>query len=188
MIPSSGHSHKFPLQYLEPDSRSHAEMNAKDQGNETLSLKDGKEDGKEEEGESFSKISAAAAEPKEVAIGREVVTAGLAPIHSFVRIKPLDADKGGGTAAGKQLKTWDEAKGTVEMDVDGRSKVFDHMDATIGPDATQEQVYDVICSPLVRRFVEGFDVDLICYGQTGSGKTFTAFGPPLSGQLRRSRL
>lgn len=106
--------------------------------------------------------------------------AGLTPIHSFARIKPLEADKGGGTAAEKQLKVWNEGEATIEMDVGGRDKVFDHLNAIIPPEVSQEQVYEVICSPLVKKFVDGFDVDLLCYGQTGSGKTFTMFGPPYS--------
>jgi kinesin family protein 15 len=50
----------------------------------------------------------------------------------------------------------------------------------IVPETTQEQVYATVAQPLVHRWLEGWDVDLISYGQTGSGKTFTMFGPPFS--------
>ncbi|GMH80375.1 hypothetical protein TL16_g08521 [Triparma laevis f. inornata] len=46
--------------------------------------------------------------------------------------------------------------------------------------ATQLEVYSKVAQPLVSRFVEGYDVDLLSYGQTCSGKTYTMFGPPQS--------
>jgi len=109
---------------------------------------------------------------------REAPVSGLHPIGSFARIKPLDSDRGGGAAAAKQLKRW-EVSGTIEMDVGGRSKTFDHTN-TVPPEVTQAEIYEIIAAPLVKRFMEGYDVDMICYGQTGSGKTFTIFGPPNS--------
>eukprot|EP00501_MAST-03F_sp_TOSAG23-6_P001167 GSMAST32.ASY1.ANO1.1211.1 assembled CDS len=53
---------------------------------------------------------------------------------------------------------------------------FDFPKSTLAPDSTQELVYNTIAAPLVSKFCEGFDVDLISYGQTGSGKTFTISG------------
>ena len=61
-------------------------------------------------------------------------------------------------------------------------QLFEHPEAIVGPDATQAHVYTTVAQPLVRKFIEGYDVDIISYGQTGSGKTFTMFGPPLSRQ------
>jgi hypothetical protein len=105
----------------------------------------------------------------------------MTPIASFARIKPEEAEKGGGTAAGKQIKCWDEA-GRIEMSTNrvGKTKVYDRLSAVIPPDATQETVYNMIAAPLVQRFIEGYDCDLLSYGQTGSGKTYTMFGPPFS--------
>jgi hypothetical protein len=108
---------------------------------------------------------------------------GLTPIAAFVRIKPLDADVGGGTATTKRVASWDEHAGTIDMEVGGRGvKSFDFPGAggTLPPEAAQEHVYGAIAAPLVEQFCAGFDVDLISYGQTGSGKTFTMFGPPHS--------
>ena len=118
------------------------------------------------------------------ATGAVAKAGGLTPIAAFVRVKPLDADPGGGTASSKRITAWDVA-GTIEMEVGegrGRSgvKVFDFPTATLPPQSTQEHVYDTIAAPLVLQFCEGIDVDLISYGQTGSGKTFTMFGPPHS--------
>ena len=114
--------------------------------------------------------------------------AGLTPMAAFVRVKPLDAEPGGGTASSKRITSWDERAGTIEMDVAGSvaghgrsgTKEFDYAKEIIGPESTQERVYDSIAAPLVAQFVQGYDVDLISYGQTGSGKTFTMFGPPHS--------
>jgi hypothetical protein len=107
----------------------------------------------------------------------------MAPISTFARIKPREADTaenyaaGGDVDTGKILASWDE-KGAVTMSdaKKGQSKVFDHMAGTLPPDATQAHVYDVVAAPLVRRFLEGFDVDLLCYGQTGSGKSVICAG------------
>ena len=106
---------------------------------------------------------------------------GFSPIASFVRIKPLAADPGGGTASAKSISAWDEETGTIEMDTGGgKVKTFDFPTATLLPESTQAQVYSTVAAPLVAQFCQGFDVDLISYGQTGSGKTYTMFGPPHS--------
>lgn len=112
------------------------------------------------------------------------MSSGLTPIASFVRVKPLHADVGGGSASTKRITDWDAKAGTIGMEVDGRSgstkKTFGFPTAVLPPESTQEHVYQTIAAPLVAQFCEGFDVDLISYGQTGSGKTFTMFGPPYS--------
>jgi len=107
--------------------------------------------------------------------------AGLTPMLSFARIKPASADRPGGAAAAKVIAGWDEAGGSVTMSGTPPGKgAFDHFDAALPPEASQQHVYDTACAPLVARFLDGFDVDLIVYGQTGSGKTYTMFGPPRS--------
>lgn len=118
---------------------------------------------------------------------------GLVPIRSFARIKPLGADRAGGGAAAKRIAAFDEFEGTVAVALAaggraaaGGPQVFDHLDAVIGPEATQEHAYGVVAAPLVEAFVAGTDVDIIFYGQTGAGKTFSAFGPPHS-MARASR-
>ena len=109
------------------------------------------------------------------------MTGAFCKILSFNRLKPLDIDNSGGTAAGKQITEWRD--NAILMSADsGATKIFDQS-RTISPEATQEEVYDVVARPLVASFVEGFDVDLLSYGQTCSGKTFTMFGPPRSMDL-----
>ena len=104
---------------------------------------------------------------------------GTTLLHSFARLKPLQVngksvDRTGGTRADKQIEHFDST--TV---VCGGTN-FNHSKAVIEPDATQLHVYETIAQPLVHKFLEGYDVDMISYGQTGSGKTFTMFGPPFS--------
>lgn len=106
--------------------------------------------------------------------------AALVPSGAFVRIKPLDADPGGGAAATKRITGWNAETGTVEMDTGSNIKTFDYPTALLPPESTQEHVYNTIAAPLVAHFCDGTDVDLLTYGQTGAGKTYTMFGPPHS--------
>jgi hypothetical protein len=106
--------------------------------------------------------------------------AGLVPSGAFVRIKPLDVDRGGGAAATKQITGWDAEAGTVEMETGRSIKTFDYPTALLPPESTQEHVYNTVAAPLVAQFCDGTDVDLLSYGQTGAGKTYTMFGPPHS--------
>ena len=106
---------------------------------------------------------------------------GTTLLHSFARLKPMSVDgktvdRVGGAAASKQIDGFDEAAGAISCG----GQLFEHPEAIVGPDATQAHVYTTVAQPLVRKFIEGYDVDIISYGQTGSGKTFTMFGPPLS--------
>jgi hypothetical protein len=50
-------------------------------------------------------------------------------------------------------------------------------DAVLGPNATQEEVYERSVSDAVRRNISrGYNTTIIAYGQTGGGKTFTMGG------------
>ena len=109
----------------------------------------------------------------------------LQPIHSFAKIKPSSADLKGGTAASQTITGWDAEKGVVVIGssvegAKGKDRVFEHFERTIPPDTSQSRTYELVCAPLVTKWLEGYDVDVICYGQTGSGKTYTQFGPPHS--------
>ena len=85
-------------------------------------------------------------------------------IHSFARIKPSSADKKGGNKAKQTISLENSINGTVTFD-DNQS--FTHFSQTIVPTDTQSHCYNTICAPLTARWLEGYDVDLICYGQTG---------------------
>lgn len=110
-------------------------------------------------------------------------------IASFARIKPTEVDgvvvdKTGGNAGTKQLTGFDEKAKTISCG----GKVFNHLTGVIEPSATQSDVYASAAQPLVKKWIDGFDVDLLSYGQTGSGKTFTMFGPPFSMEKAASDL
>lgn len=97
-------------------------------------------------------------------------------IKSYARIKPLGegySDSTGGVISSKSI-SWDDD--TISIN----DKSFNHLTSCLNPESSQIQCYEVICKPLVDKWLDGFDVDLLSYGQTGSGKTFTMFGPPLS--------
>ena len=85
-------------------------------------------------------------------------------IHSFARIKPSSADKKGGNKAKQTISLENSINGTVTFD-DNQS--FKHFSQTIVPTDTQSHCYNTICAPLTARWLDGYDVDLICYGQTG---------------------
>ncbi|KAJ1963234.1 hypothetical protein GGI12_002172 [Dipsacomyces acuminosporus] len=48
-----------------------------------------------------------------------------------------------------------------------------NFDYVFGPESQQQSVYDAAISPLLARFVEGYNVTILAYGQTSSGKTYT---------------
>lgn len=96
----------------------------------------------------------------------------MSPIALYARIKPLEVDgvavdKVGGKTGKKQVAGWDEGKASVSIATETDDRVFSHMTGVIGPTATQAVVYETLAQPLVRRWLEGIDVDLISYGQTG---------------------
>mmetsp|Transcript_28938 Transcript_28938/g.57837 ORF Transcript_28938/g.57837 Transcript_28938/m.57837 type:complete len:600 (-) Transcript_28938:98-1897(-) len=49
-------------------------------------------------------------------------------------------------------------------------------DYSFGPDSTNEEVYKLVCKPLVNRALNGQVGVIFAYGQTGSGKTHTMNG------------
>ncbi|KAJ2535096.1 hypothetical protein EV175_006953, partial [Coemansia sp. RSA 1933] len=68
---------------------------------------------------------------------------------------------GAASSAGNNASTASSAPRTFK---------FDH---AFGADSQQAAVYDAAISPLLNRFVEGYNVTVLAYGQTSSGKTYT---------------
>ena len=63
--------------------------------------------------------------------------------------KPASADKKGGIAASQTIIGFDENAGSVTIgsSVDGakgKARVFDHLEATIGPETSQTKTYEKI--------------------------------------------
>lgn len=105
----------------------------------------------------------------------------LEPIQSFVRLKPLSAEPGGGGTGHEAKHTvgeWDDTRVCVNLPGTGKARAFSHMRGVAGPEASQQRFYESTAQAAVRRFLDGHDVDVLMYGQTGSGKTYTCFGPP----------
>eukprot|EP00960_Hanusia_phi_P054483 762672-Hanusia_phi.AAC.2 len=55
-------------------------------------------------------------------------------------------------------------------------------DRIFSPDATQEEVFQVVMKDSVDSVLNGFNATVLAYGQSGAGKTHTMFGTEKSGQ------
>lgn len=64
---------------------------------------------------------------------------------------------------------------TLENATGGGGKVY-QFDATFGPSATTELVYENVGSVIVEAVLEGYNGTVFAYGQTGCGKSFTMKG------------
>ncbi|CAK0830503.1 unnamed protein product [Prorocentrum cordatum] len=69
-----------------------------------------------------------------------------------------------------RLQCWDDVRGT------GNSGPIYWCDHAFGPEASQEEVYDVAVAPICASVLEGYNGAVLAYGQTGSGKTHTIIG------------
>ncbi|GJD11590.1 Kinesin-like protein KIF11-A [Galdieria sulphuraria] len=49
-------------------------------------------------------------------------------------------------------------------------------DKVFGMEATQEEVYECVCKPIVEEVLNGYNCTVFAYGQTGTGKTHTMEG------------
>uniref|UniRef100_S4RAI3 Kinesin family member 27 n=1 Tax=Petromyzon marinus TaxID=7757 RepID=S4RAI3_PETMA len=65
-----------------------------------------------------------------------------------------------------------------------RAFTFDHV---FGSKVAQEEVYKTCIQPLVKSFVDGYNVTVFAYGQTGSGKTFTIGGANIASSIEDER-
>ena len=45
------------------------------------------------------------------------------------------------------------------------------LDYVFGPELNQVQMYQSTAAPMLKSFLEGYNVTIMAYGQTGSGKT-----------------
>ncbi|XP_046959391.1 kinesin-like protein KIF19 [Vanessa cardui] len=97
-----------------------------------------------------------------------------------VRVRPLRGDEGPRivhVVSDKMLVLEEEAD--VRRDVLRQRRVNDKhyvYDRVFGEDSTQEDVYEVICAPLVGDTLKGIAGAIFAYGATGAGKTHTMSG------------
>jgi hypothetical protein len=60
--------------------------------------------------------------------------------------------------------------GSCSLTMKGQTFTFDHV---FNSNMSQTELYTQTASPMLKSFLEGYNVTIIAYGQTGSGKTFT---------------
>ncbi|CAO3612134.1 unnamed protein product [Cunninghamella echinulata] len=63
----------------------------------------------------------------------------------------------------------------------GKDHTFTY-DYVFDPQAPQQNIYETAVTPLVEKYVDGFNATILAYGQTGSGKTFS-MGTALDGNI-----
>ncbi|MQM03309.1 hypothetical protein Taro_036088, partial [Colocasia esculenta] len=84
-----------------------------------------------------------------------------------VRIRPAHASERGEELIAKKVSS-------DSLVVEGRTFNFD---SVIGPESTQEEIFQLVGVPLVRNSMAGFNTSILSYGESGSGKTYTMWGP-----------
>ena len=67
-----------------------------------------------------------------------------------------------------------EAVDNKILEIDGKRNF--EFENVFGPNATTEEIYELLGETVVIKCMEGFNGCIFCYGQTGSGKTFTMYG------------
>ena len=82
-----------------------------------------------------------------------------------VRIRPL-LSKERSQSASQTLSVLNENSVSFK----GQQFTFDHV---FSDKLTQCDLYSKTAAPMLKSFIEGYNVTIIAYGQTGSGKTYT---------------
>lgn len=80
-----------------------------------------------------------------------------------VRIRPLLAKE---RHQNNSLTSYDAES------IEFKNQTFTY-DYVFGMDMPQSDLYQSTAAPMLKSFLDGFNVTIIAYGQTGSGKTFT---------------
>ena len=109
----------------------------------------------------------------------------LLPAHVYTRLRPISSGEvdghGVGEAVDKQLAGYEDGAMLIKTTRTGEVERFEFPKEVIGPESTQEQVYDTVAPDLLDGFLAGDNNALLfAYGQTGTGKTHTMFGPSAS--------
>nr|DAD24097.1 TPA_asm: hypothetical protein HUJ06_025560 [Nelumbo nucifera] len=95
---------------------------------------------------------------------------------------PLSSDSGVKVIVRVRPPNKDEEEGEMivqkvsgeSLSILGQTFTFDSVAES---DATQEDIFQLVGTPLVENCLAGFNSSIFAYGQTGSGKTYTMLGP-----------
>lgn len=93
-------------------------------------------------------------------------------VQVYVRIRPL-VPSDVRSVDGKGAVSVEDVDLTQIRVVDGKKEKIFPFDRILPPDATNEEVYQVVGKPLVEASMTGLNSILMAYGQTGAGKTHT---------------
>jgi kinesin family protein 4/21/27 len=80
-----------------------------------------------------------------------------------VRVRPLASTE---SEEGILFESFDD----TSLVFQGQTFTYDHV---FDKELTQRDLYNETAAPMLKDFLEGYNVTIIAYGQTGSGKTFT---------------
>ena len=89
----------------------------------------------------------------------------MSSVKVGVRIRPL-LSKERSQNASQTLNDYD----ANSLNFKGQRMTFDHV---FGDELSQQDLYSQTAAPMLKSFMEGYNVTIMAYGQTGSGKTFT---------------
>eukprot|EP00741_Cyanophora_paradoxa_P002179 tig00000553_g2112.t1 len=93
-----------------------------------------------------------------------------ANVRVHVRLRPQPPE-----AMGGMITVSPDDVITIKDPIRGGEREF-AFDGFLKGEATQQDVYDRMCRPLIDHVLQGFNACCIAYGQTGSGKTYSMFG------------
>ena len=89
----------------------------------------------------------------------------MSTVKVGVRIRPL-LSKERSQSASQTLTVIDESS----LSFKGQQFTYDHV---FGSSILQNNMYSETAAPMLKSFIEGYNVTIMAYGQTGSGKTYT---------------
>ena len=93
-------------------------------------------------------------------------------IRVYCRIRPFTEAE---AEDEKKNKMCLEINDSMSLTVFGRIDNTYNFDSVLGPETTQETVFDET-KRLIQSAIDGYNVCIFAYGQTGSGKTYTIQG------------
>eukprot|EP00818_Percolomonas_sp_WS_P009528 CAMPEP_0117441560 /NCGR_PEP_ID=MMETSP0759-20121206/3697_1 /TAXON_ID=63605 /ORGANISM="Percolomonas cosmopolitus, Strain WS" /LENGTH=580 /DNA_ID=CAMNT_0005233417 /DNA_START=21 /DNA_END=1760 /DNA_ORIENTATION=+ len=102
-------------------------------------------------------------------------TSGKQRVKVVVRVRPPIAEDYNDAQPFADCTAIDSSAITIRRNqYEERSFQVDHV---LDQNASQQDVYDPVCSDIVADVLTGYNGTVLAYGQSGTGKSFTVFGP-----------